>query len=174
MHLGIPGFVPDWLAGLKAIKAAHGERLGGLAGRRLTSVDLVYFVEDGSWYADCPVVFDFEGERVEICHQKFDDLSITWNTIDCSAPIGGWDEADFAPVWRAGEVLLGDFVGSEVREVALLEWRGDRDMADGMVAVEFVFETGRFAVANGLDENMIEIGARVPAYERRVMGRDGF
>jgi hypothetical protein len=46
-------------------------------------------------------------------------------------------EADFTPVWRAGDDLLGSFVGGEVREVALLEWRGDRDMADGMPIATF-------------------------------------
>lgn len=174
VHLGIPGFLPRWLTGLNAIKTAHGERLGSLVGRHLTGADLVYLIEDGSWYADCPVVLDFEGERVEICHQKFDDVSITWNAIDCSAPIGGWDEADdFTPVWRAGDRPIADFVGGEVREVALLEWRSGHDMADGMVAVEFVFDVGRFAVANALDENGIETGMRALEYERHVLRADG-
>jgi hypothetical protein len=174
VHLGIPGFTPHWLTGLQAIHAAHGARLGSLVGRTLMSADLACFVEDGSWFADCPVILDFAGERVEICHQKFDELSITWNAIDCSMPIGGWDETDFTPVWRPGCDLLGDFIGGEVQEVALLEWRGARDMADGMAAVEFVFDAGRFAVANGLDENVIETGMRGPAYERHVLRRDDF
>jgi hypothetical protein len=46
MHLGIPGFEPVWLAGLDTVWQAHGERLARLAGRQLTSVDLVYFTEE--------------------------------------------------------------------------------------------------------------------------------
>ncbi|MEU6612491.1 hypothetical protein [Streptomyces parvus] len=51
--------------------------MAALAGRRLTGYALVRFVEDGEWFADCPVVLDFEGVRVEICHWKFDELSIS-------------------------------------------------------------------------------------------------
>jgi hypothetical protein len=172
MHLGIAGFEPMWLTGLDTIRRAHGERLARLAGRRLTAVDLVYFVEDGSWFADTPVVLDFAGECVEICHQKFDDLSITWNTIDRSTPITGWEESDFSPRWRTGQPLLDGLVGGVVREVALLEWRDARDMADGMVAVEYTLDTGRLAIANALDENVIETGTTAPEYLRHILDAD--
>lgn len=53
-----------------------------------------------TWLADCPVVLDFDGERLEINHQKFDDLSITWNSVDVTrAPM--WPTSDgFRLVWR--------------------------------------------------------------------------
>ncbi|MEU8258042.1 hypothetical protein AB0C06_27680 [Micromonospora inaquosa] len=38
--------------------------------------------ERDEWFADCPVVLDFAGERLEVNHQKFDDVSITWNSAD--------------------------------------------------------------------------------------------
>jgi hypothetical protein len=116
---------------------------------------------------------DFSGERVEICHQKFDDLSITWNTIDQSAPIAGWDESDFSPQWRSGEHVLDILIGGVVREVAMLEWRAARNVADGMVAVEFVVDTGWLAVANALDENVIETGRRATEYLRHVVRTNG-
>ena len=40
--------------------------------------DLGDLVEDGDWFADCPVVLDFDGVQVEICHWKFDELSIVF------------------------------------------------------------------------------------------------
>jgi hypothetical protein len=150
--LGIAGFVPVWLSGLETIMAAHGDRLARLPGRQLTSVDMVHLIEDDSWYADCPVIFDFEGERMEICHQKFDDLSIAWNTIDWTATVEGWEESDFTPVWRNGDDRVGSYIGAVVREAALLEWRAGHDLADGMVAVEFVFDPGRLAITSALDE----------------------
>lgn len=119
---------------------------------------MVRFVEDDAWYAECPVVVGFESEQVEICHQRFDDLSITFNTIDCDAPITGWQESEFTPVYRFDDDQIVRFRDQVLRQVALLEWRAAGDMADGMVAVEFTFEGGRFAIANGLDENMIELG----------------
>ncbi|MDF5755900.1 hypothetical protein [Spongiactinospora sp. TRM90649] len=70
------------------------------------------FIEDGDWYADCPVVLDFDGVQIEISHSKLDELSIGWNTID----------------------------------------------------------TGRFNIANGLDENNIEVGDAHPEWVRYSLG----
>ncbi|MET9578859.1 hypothetical protein ABZY30_25385 [Streptomyces massasporeus] len=75
-----------------------------LIGRPLTRVRLVRDVQDDEWFSDCPVLFDFTGEQVEINHQKFDDLSITWNTVDPRQPVR-W--ADFDLQWRENELTLG-------------------------------------------------------------------
>lgn len=53
---------------------------------------------------------------------------------------------------------LAGFHGLLLRQVTLLEWRAARDLADGMVAVEFSFDNTQFVIANALDENTIEIG----------------
>lgn len=92
--MGISGFEPTFLVGLEAVREAHGPSLAALGGRRLTGFALVRFVEDGDWYADCPVVLNFEGVQVELSHWKFDELSIGWNTIDTTAAISGWEEDD--------------------------------------------------------------------------------
>jgi hypothetical protein len=54
--MGIPGFEPIFLVGLEAVREEHGPGLAALGGRRLTGFALVRFVEDGDWFADCPVV----------------------------------------------------------------------------------------------------------------------
>ncbi len=35
-------------------------------------------LDEDEWFTACPVVLDFEGERVEINHWKFDEVPITW------------------------------------------------------------------------------------------------
>lgn len=66
----------------------------GPAGRaRATAAGGVHsgaLVEDGDWFADCPVVLDFDGLQVEVCHSKL-ELSIGWDTIDTAATITGWE-----------------------------------------------------------------------------------
>jgi hypothetical protein len=75
-------------------------------------------------------------------------------------------------VWSHADERLGLFSGRELREVALLEWRpSGPDLAAGTVAVEFVFGTGRFHIANGLDENHIETSAAQPDYVRHRLSR---
>ncbi|MEV7531865.1 hypothetical protein [Streptomyces hydrogenans] len=172
MRWGISGFEPSFLTGLDAVRQVHGPRLAALAGRRLTGFAVVRFAEDGEWFADCPVVLDFEGAQVEVCHQKLDELSIGWDTIDTTAAVTGWEWYELTPRWSREDERLVPFVGEELREVALLERRPDgRDLAAGTVAVEFSFARGRLRIANGLDENRVEVGAAPPGHVRHRPGR---
>ncbi|GHI82780.1 hypothetical protein Sxan_01440 [Streptomyces xanthophaeus] len=172
MDMGISGFTPSFLVGIAAVRQAHGVRLATLAGRRLTGFALVRFVEDGDWFADCPVVMDFDGVQVEICHWKLDELSVGWDTIDTAAAITGWEWFELTPQWSHSDELLEAFVGQELREVALLEWQpAHRDVAAGTVTVEFVFDGGRLRIFNGLDENGIEVGETQPEYVRHTLSR---
>ncbi|WP_229927824.1 hypothetical protein [Kitasatospora indigofera] len=165
--MGISGFEPFFLVGIDAVRQAHGPRLAALAGRRLTGFALVRFAEDGDWFADCPVVLDFDGVRVELCHWKLDELSIGWDTIDTAASVTGWEWFELTPRWSHSDERLEPFVGQELRETALLELRpAEHDLAAGTVAVEFVFTGGRLRIVNGLDENRIEVGAAGPQYVR--------
>ncbi|MER7366473.1 hypothetical protein [Nonomuraea wenchangensis] len=169
--MGISGFEPTFLVGLEAIRDEHGSGLAGLSGRCLTGFAIVRFIEDGDWYADCPVVLDFDGVQVEICHSKFDELFISWNTIDTTAGITGWEWFELTPAWSSADERLEPFIGRKLREAALLEWRPSRrDLAAGTLAVEFVFDTGRFPIANALDENSIEAGEPHPEWVRHPLG----
>ena len=170
--MGISGFEPSFLVGFEAIRQVHGSRLATLAGRRLTGFAVVRFAEDGDLFADCPVVLDFDGIQVEVCHWKFDELSIGWDTIDTAADIAGWESFEVTPQWSQLDERLEPFVGQELREVALLEWRpAGCDLAAGTVAVEFAFAGDRLRIANGLDENCIEVGGAPPDYVRHQLGR---
>lgn len=170
--MGISGFEPSFLIGVDAIRQAHGSRLATLAGRRLTGFALVRFAEDGDWFADCPVVLDFDGIQVEVCHWKLDELSVGWDTIDTAATITGWEWCELTPQWSHSDEHIEPLVGQELCEVTLLEWRpADRDLAAGTVAVEFVFASGCLRIVNGLDENRIEVGAAHPDYVRHRLGR---
>ncbi|MGN9796143.1 hypothetical protein ACTMTU_34295 [Streptomyces sp. OZ13] len=98
------------------------------------------------------------GEQLEIQHQKFDDLSLTWNTVTPDTNPFRW--ADFTLRWR-NDLVTGS--GEAVSAVELLEWRG-QDMARGMVAVSMVLAQGRVTVHNALDENGLAFGPPEPEY----------
>ncbi|MFD4655939.1 hypothetical protein ACFWP2_09950 [Kitasatospora sp. NPDC058444] len=170
--MGISGFKPSFLVGVEAVRQAHEARLAALVGRRLAGFALVRFAEDDDWFADCPVVVDFDGLQMEVCHARLDELSIGWNTIDTAATITGWGRSELTPRWSHSDERLEPFIARELREVALLEWRpADRDLAAATVAVEFTFPEGRLRIVNGLDENHIETGAAQPDYIRHRMRR---
>jgi hypothetical protein len=114
-------------------------------------------------------LLDFEGEQVEINHQKFDDLSITWNSINPSEPIT-WtyddDTEDFPLRWRDDACSrLAVLNGHQLETIEVLEWvGGETDFASGMVPVSFGFAHDRITITNALDENAIEFGPPHPDY----------
>ncbi|MEU9835263.1 hypothetical protein AB0D67_27340 [Streptosporangium sp. NPDC048047] len=139
-----------------------------LEGRRMTRALLVWDLDDDVWFADGLVLLDFEGEQVEIVHTKFDEVSITWNTVDPAQPVD-WGE-EFRLVWRDGAPgELAALKGQRLRAVELLEWAG-KDMAQGMVAVSFAFPNGRMTIYNALDENGLEFGPPDHRYIRQRLG----
>ncbi|MCP9619253.1 hypothetical protein FOH10_14375 [Nocardia otitidiscaviarum] len=172
-YYGIPGYRPRWLVGLADITSAHGQRLSRLVGRPLSKSWLVWDQSDDEWFADCPVVLDFDGEQVEITHQKFDELSITWNSIaphqqrPWSYPEDNDPEIDaFHLSWRSDAITaLTALEGQPLLAVDLLEWTSQRiDFATGMIAVSFTFTSDRLTISNGLDENRLELGAPPVGY----------
>ena len=164
---GIAGFRPEWHTGRTAVAGAHGRRLAALEGRRLTRPLLAWDPEDDTWFADGLVLLDFDDEQVEIVHQKFDELSITWNAVD---PTLDLVYSGIRLVWRddvPGE--LAALHGQRLRAVELLEWAGE-DLAHGMVAVSFVFPDDRVTIYNALDENGLDFGTPDHRYTHHRLG----
>ncbi|WP_297621769.1 hypothetical protein [Nocardia sp.] len=125
-------------------------------------------------------MLDFDGERVEVAHQKFDELSITWNRIDPFQRPSWSDPEDsdaeihtFHLAWRSDAILaLTELEGQPLLAVDLLEWTSHRaDVAAGMVAVSFAFAENRVTISNGLDENSLEFGIPPADYLRYPLHR---
>lgn len=151
---GIEGYRPQWLVGRSAIVAAHGNRLRNLIGRRLTRAWLVWDIADNEWFADSPVLLDFDGEQLEVNHQKFDDLSITWNTIDPRKPIR-WPGEEFDLEWRQGMYpKLAAFEGQVLQDVEPIEVPANFNPHE-VIDVGFRFPNGKLTISNGLDVNTL-------------------
>ncbi|MEV6769196.1 hypothetical protein AB0N05_11275 [Nocardia sp. NPDC051030] len=171
-YYGIDGYQPQWLSGRATIESAHGQRLGRLIGKRLSRTWLVWD-QDDEWFADCPVLLDFDGEQVEITHQKFDELSITWSQVNPLRQRSWSDPEDNDPeihafhlAWRSDAIpALTALEGQPLVAIDLLEWTSRQaDFAAGMVAVTFVFAENRVTISNGLDENQLEFGTPSAEY----------
>jgi hypothetical protein len=167
---GIRGYQPRWLCGLEPVAAAHGDRLAELADRMLTHVWVLWDHGTDTWFADAPVLLDFDGEQVEINHQNLDALSVTWDTVNTAEPVR-WPVEGFDLRWREdprGE--LADLRGQRVQSVELLEWNGP-DLARGVVAVGFTLIGQQLTVYNALDENGLAISPPDPRYTHHTVGR---
>lgn len=167
---GIAGYQPHWLRGREATAAAHGTRLAALAGRTLAHVWLVWDLDADDWFADCPVLLDFGTAQVEINHERFDDLSITWNSIDPTQPVTWPTSDDFHLAWRPEPLpQLTALPGQRLDHAEFLEWVDDADMADGSVGVGFVFPTANLVISNGLDVNNLSYTPPAPHYRRHPL-----
>ncbi|WFE61065.1 hypothetical protein O7633_31365 [Micromonospora sp. WMMD712] len=166
---GISGYRPDWLQGSNPIVATHGRRLSGLVGRALRHVWLVWDLRADEWFCDCPVLLDFGDEQVEVNHQKFDDVSVTFSSIDPGQSVAWPTSDDFPLAWRAEPIeQLDEFRGQMLRQVELLEYTGGT-LADGSVALGFAFPAGHLTIYNALDENGLLFGAPGRDWRKHIL-----
>lgn len=78
----------------------HSAALNSLVGACLTGAWTIW-IDDSSWFADGPVALQFDASRqFEICWQEFDDLSISWNTIDTGVKPTMWVEDVSWTPWK--------------------------------------------------------------------------
>jgi hypothetical protein len=165
IRFGIHDYQPQWLNGRKNITNAHAARLAGLVGHALNHMWLVWDLDADQWFTDAPVLLDFGIDQVEIDHQKFDDLSITWNTVD---PTRAMEDIHFHLAWRPEPLpQLQALPGRTLESVELLEWASDgHDVANGSVAIGFNLTPAWLTIFNALDENGFEHHPPGPNYRR--------
>jgi hypothetical protein len=118
----VSGWAPDFLPG-DAQFEAHADRLRSLVGDTVLDVWVVWNLEHDQWFADLPVVVQLRsGRQLEVCWEKSDDLSITWDTIDVAATPKAWVE--WPLTWRSQPLpALAPVIGLPLEEVAATSFR---------------------------------------------------
>lgn len=120
------------------------------------------WIVDEDWFADLPVVMRFDdGSQLEVSWKKFDDLSLTWDTIDVNEPPSTW--VDWPLEWRRNaHAPLAALIGGAVREVRTTSFlfetwnadnRSDRTAAWLTTGLWLATDRGDLHVFNALDEN---------------------
>jgi len=109
--------VPDFLPAEDQLDR-QAARLRSLTGHRITETWTVWDLEHDEWFADLPVVLCLDhGPQLEVCWEQFDNLSITWNTIDVRLTPRAWVEWPLE--WRqAAHPALTAIADATVDEVA--------------------------------------------------------
>jgi len=156
----VSGWRPDFRPADEQIER-NSARLHSLIGRRIIEAWTVWIVDE-DWFADIPVVIRFDdGTQLEVCWEKFDDLSITWNTIDVESTPRAW--VDRALEWRRNAHLeLSSVVGGTVTDVRATKFLfttenvvDPTDVGTVWLTTGIWLETDRgdLQVFNALDEN---------------------
>lgn len=176
MSVDVSGWQPAWLPAAKQVDK-QSAALRNLVGSTITDAWVVWNLEHDEWFADLPVVLSFDGGgQIEVCWQKFDDLSVTWDTIDTTLRPRAWVEWPLE--WcRAAHPALASNVGSSVRAVAMTEhlFQTERENQSGpasrvwLVGGLWFGTTGPgLHVFNALDENGLDAGTPPDGYGHRL------
>ena len=120
MTFEISGWQADWQPAREQL-VRHTDRFRGLGGKQVKRGWVAWIEEHEERFPDLPVIVEFEdGVRLEVCWQKFDDLSITWNSIDVTVPPMAW--VTWPLSWRlAGHPALTKVAGAVVTQVNATE-----------------------------------------------------
>ncbi|MGI5153037.1 hypothetical protein ACQEVC_42775 [Plantactinospora sp. CA-294935] len=150
--LGIAGYEPVVTDTVDEAHRVHGPALNALVGRRLGAVRGLCFVIDGEWCVTAPLILDFDGPCMELHFDGFDQMYLSWNSIDVDAPIDTPDQEDpdMALAWAdPHSAELSHVIGSTVRQVWLLEHDFRLDRPDGqclqawiLAGIELAFDEG--------------------------------
>lgn len=114
--MNISGWRSDWRPAQEQLQRQAGPLLS-LRGQRIVDAWIVWMLDRDEWFADLPVVLGFgDGRRLEIGWQKFDELSVSWNTIEVDTPPQAWVTSPLQ--WRSqAHPALRSVVGETVRAV---------------------------------------------------------
>lgn len=156
----VSGWMPDFRPAEEQFNRQSGP-LRALVGRRILEAWTVWIVDE-DWFADLPVVIAFDdGSQVELAWQKFDELSLTWGTIDVGTVPRAW--ADCQLEWRrnadpalagvVGGVVTDLFVTRSLFELANREDPTDRSASWLTTGLWLATDQGDLHVFNALDEN---------------------
>jgi hypothetical protein len=118
----ISGWAPHWMSAPNQLNLQRTQLLS-LRGRRIVDSWLVWDLEHDKWFADLPVILMLDdGRQLEVSWQKFDDLSITWNTIEVSTTPIAW--VTWPLTWRSQcHETLRAVTGNTINAVASTEHR---------------------------------------------------
>lgn len=110
--------MPDFRPADSQLERQKG-RLHSLIGDEVTDAWVVWNLEHDRWFADLPIVVQLKsGEQLELSWEKFDDLSITWNSIDLTITPIAW--VTWPLEWRRQALPeLDAIAGAVVKELAV-------------------------------------------------------
>jgi hypothetical protein len=150
---GIAGYEPAMTATVDQVLSVHGPRLHALVGQRLESATGQCFMIDGEWCSTRPLILGFGGSRLELVFDGFDEMYLSWDTIDVEAPIDtpDQDDPDLALAWGDPQQSeLHGVLGAVIRQVRVLEHDFQLHRVDGqhvqtwlLAGLELVFDEGQ-------------------------------
>lgn len=178
--VGIEGWQPRWHSSPADVVEHEGERLRQLVGQTVTGTWAVWIAEENEWFADLPVLLEIGGQRVTVCVNLLEDLSVTWNDpIDTTVGATWWN--GWTLQWRDdAHPALQEAIGRTVTAVGLTEYDlrltdlSNCQVSSAWVLTGLALALGRTGlwVYNACDENGLQTGLPPEDNEHRTTWLD--
>ncbi|MEM9862340.1 MAG: hypothetical protein AAF938_12020 [Myxococcota bacterium] len=115
--LWIRDWRPQRFFTVEALEGALRDQLRRMIGRKLDEVWVVWDLDSNEWFCDAPVLLVVDGQQLEVSVHNLDELHVSLDAIDRSAPFGWVDEPqlNFDLEWRCNPSLVpGSILGQTV------------------------------------------------------------
>lgn len=163
----ISGYRPRWLYTAREVLDVHGSRLAGLVDAELRRTWLTWDTDTDEWFAEGPVIFEFDSCRLTVCHRRTGECSLSWDDLDPHEPVDAGDES-LRLSWRADPLpVLSTIAGQKLRVLDLIE-AGDPDGRWMIEAVELGFLEAHCRLCNTDGQNDLATGPAPAEPRRRV------
>lgn len=148
-----------FVSSVREARDRYGPTLRALVGESIQDTWVAWDEGENHWFTEEPVILRIGGRNLEIICSKFDQLSLTCDTVDLDTPPcwrTDWGGGGFRLRWRHNALPeLARVVGQKVREIRLLECLLEMGAYSAWVLNGFEFRTdaGCVSIYNALDEN---------------------
>lgn len=155
----IEGYKPEWVHDKDKAEELVERWSKKWIGKSIGKTFVGWYEPDDSWYEDLPIILFIGGDRIEICWQKFDSLSITKNQIDITDCISYEEKI---PYKENAHPALNEVIGKKILNVKLgmSSMTLEKKVMPMINSLDFELENGFLTIFNELDENGL---SNVPA-----------
>lgn len=98
MWLGIQNYNPQFHEDANQLVEKHKKELELLIGQSIIEIWILWNLTEDEWYTIAPVVIVTDAMQIEVCANKINEYSITFNTIDINQEVEPSDMGD-EEVW---------------------------------------------------------------------------
>lgn len=157
---GIKNYKPTFFYSTDMLLLEKSAFFESLIGEKIESIMIVWSLEHKENWLDAPIVLVTEKNRVEICCQKTNELSITQNTFSFEDKINWYGDNRFE--WRKLKAYNSEFFITNIKILELFNEISNVSNDDSFKSqwwdlggIKFESSTNEICIWNGLDTNVL-------------------
>ena len=157
--LGIKNYKPFFLDTTHELVNQNITLLNSLIGKNILEVYTVWSLEYNKEWTDSPIVLKLNDIQLELCAFKFDEFSLTVNTIDLSSDVNWHGDNKFK--WKTYK----EYDDFRINDIAIIELKNEISNFSenpgfinnwwGLGGIQFIGESHQLSIYNGFDCNII-------------------